>query len=350
MLNPPADLAEDALAAALERGWNLAVSSLEYRPLGFGSHHWEAVDATGTHWFVTADEVETKRHTSSETLDTGFARLRAALATAQRLRQAGLGFVVAPVRTADGEPVLRADERFAVALYPFVAGESFVWGPFPSPEHRRAVVDLLVRLHTAPAAALPDAATSDSAMSESAVSDAAFEDFSIAYRDVLEAALDPSHHMVEQGPYTRRAAELLAANAGRIRDLLGRYDGLVRTVRSQAPRLVPTHGEPHPGNTMRGADGWLLIDWDTALLAPPERDLWRPALEDESLLSAYAAATGVEPLPAALELYRLRWDVADLAAYAAQFAGPHAGGRNEAAASGYMRKLMEVSPTREAGG
>jgi spectinomycin phosphotransferase/16S rRNA (guanine(1405)-N(7))-methyltransferase len=335
MLNPPAELAEDALAAALAQGWDLKASSLEYRPLGFGSHHWEAVDASGTRWFVTADELEAKRYASSETLDTGFARLRAALITAQRLREAGLGFVVATVPTADREPVLRVGERFAVALYPFIAGQSFEFGAFPSPEHRRAVVGLLVRLHTAPGVA---------------AADAAFDDFSIPHRDELEAALDTTRDIVERGPYTRRAAELLAANAGPIRGLLDRYDGLVRTVRSEAPRPVPTHGEPHPGNTMRGAGGWLLIDWDTALLAPPERDLWRPALEDESLLAAYAAATGIEPFPPALELYRLRWDVADLAAYADQFAGPHRGGRNEAAAWGYMRKLMECPPTRDAAG
>ena len=349
MLNPPADLTEDALTATLAQGWNIGVASLEYRPLGFGSHHWEAVDATGERWFVTVDELEAKRYSSSETLDAGFARLRAALITAQRLRRAGLGFVVAPVPTADGEPVVRVGERFAVALYPFVAGQSFGYGAFPSPGHRRAVVGLLARLHTALAAAASDTA-SDTGASDSPVSDAAFEDFSIPYRDELEAPLDGSSPVVERGPYTRRAAELLAANAGPIRELLGRYDSLVQTVRSQALPLVPTHGEPHPGNTLLGADGWLLIDWDTALLAPPERDLWRPALEDESLLAAYTAATGIEPFPPALELYRLRWDIADLAAYAYQFAAPHSVGRNEAAAWGYMRNLMKLPPTRDAAG
>ncbi|WP_432843998.1 phosphotransferase family protein [Dactylosporangium sp. CA-092794] len=46
-----------------------------------------------------------------------------------------------------------------------------------------------------------------------------------------------------------------------------------RSVPADPPGLVLTHGEPHPGNTMRTGGGWLLIDWDTALLAAPERDL-----------------------------------------------------------------------------
>ena len=38
--------------------------------------------------------------------------------------------------------------------------------------------------------------------------------------------------------------------------------------------MLLTHGEPHPGNAMLAADGWRLVDWDTALVAPLERDLW----------------------------------------------------------------------------
>lgn len=333
MLHPPPDLTEDALAAALARGWNLEAAELVYRPLGFGSHHWQAADAAGTRWFVTADELEAKRHAAHETLDSGFARLRAALAAARRLRRGGLEFVVAPVPAADGEPVVRAGERFAVAVYPFVVGESFAWGDYSSPEHRRAVFDLIVRLHAAPAAAAAGALA---------------DDFTIPHRDELDAALDPAHRPVDRSPYTRRAAELLAANTEPIGGLLDHYDALVRATRPHASRLVPTHGEPHPGNTMRGADGWLLIDWDTLLLAPPERDLWRLALEDDSLPAAYAAATGIEPQPSALELYRLRWDLADLAAYAGQFAAPHPDGPNERAAWGYMSDLIESLRTRAA--
>jgi len=71
-------------------------------------------------------------------------------------------------------------------------------------------------------------------------------------------------------------------------------------------------------------------------------------LTEDALAAALARGWNLEA--SALELYRLRWDVADLAAYAAQFAGPHADGRNEAAAWGYMRKLMKLPPTRDAAG
>ena len=71
--------------------------------------------------------------------------------------------------------------------------------------------------------------------------------------------------------------------------------------------------------------GWLLIDWDTARIAPPERDLWHLDPGDGSILARYAEATGVPPLPSMLELYRLRWDLADLAMEAYRFRRHHGG-------------------------
>lgn len=44
-----------------------------------------------------------------------------------------------------------------------------------------------------------------------------------------------------------------------------------------------------------------------------------------SVLDAYAAATGVTPVPALLELYRLGWDVKDMAYDTARLLRPHTG-------------------------
>jgi spectinomycin phosphotransferase len=41
--------------------------------------------------------------------------------------------------------------------------------------------------------------------------------------------------------------------------------------------VLVTHGEPPPGNILRAAGKLRLIDWDTAGLALPERDLWSVA-------------------------------------------------------------------------
>jgi Phosphotransferase enzyme family len=312
VLTPPRDLSEDMLASALADGWGVGVSAMSYRPIGWGSHHWEVADTRGARWFLTVDELESKRGRRDEPLDETFAGLRAALRAARDLLECGASFVVAPVPGRGGEPLLRLGHQFGVALYPFVAGQRFEWGEFADPAHRRGVLDLVVALHTAPAAARRRAAS---------------EDFAIAHRDELEAALAAGSRggevTADPGPYARRAAALLAENAGPVRRLLGRYDELAG--RSRPAGMVLTHGEIHPGNTMLTADGWVLVDWDTALVAPPERDLWSLDPGDGSVLRDYVGATGVTPSQALLELYRIRWDLADLAVGVSRFRRHHPG-------------------------
>jgi spectinomycin phosphotransferase/16S rRNA (guanine(1405)-N(7))-methyltransferase len=88
---------------------------------------------------------------------------------------------------------------------------------------------------------------------------------------------------------------------------------------------VLTHGEPHPGNTLRTKDGWRLIDWDTVKIAPPERDLWLLGGD----LAAYTDTTGVDVLPEMLTLFRLRWEITDLAMEVERFRRPHTGDAND---------------------
>ena len=67
----------------------------------------------------------------------------------------------------------------------------------------------------------------------------------------------------------------------------------------------------------------MIVDWDTVLVAPPERDLWRLAQGDASVLRAYAATTGTTPNEQLVELYCVRWDLAEIASFAAEFRNPH---------------------------
>ena len=84
-----------------------------------------------------------------------------------------------------------------------------------------------------------------------------------------------------------------------------------------------THGEPHAANVLVVADQLLLIDWDTALVAVPERDLWHLDGGDGSILDAYRDATGVTPSPAAVDLYRLWWDLTEIGGYLGVLRRPH---------------------------
>ncbi len=65
-----------------------------------------------------------------------------------------------------------------------------------------------------------------------------------------------------------------------------------------------------------------LIDWDMTALARPERDLWR-VISDDQDAARYSQLTGRTVSQDALALYRLRWDLDDIAGFLAQIRSPH---------------------------
>ncbi len=58
-------------------------------------------------------------------------------------------------------------------------------------------------------------------------------------------------------------------------------------------------------------------------LAPPERDLWDLAAADRSVLAAYTEATGTVVDSGALALFRMWYDLAEIAEYVKLFRGAH---------------------------
>jgi spectinomycin phosphotransferase/16S rRNA (guanine(1405)-N(7))-methyltransferase len=296
VLTPPAELDTDALAAALTRHWGVVAATAEYLPAGFGSHHWKIADPGGGAWFVTVDDLRAGRE-AGETRVQAVDRLRRALRTARALFDGGAAFVVAPIPTAGGDVVVLVGDRYAASLFPFVEGESF---EFADDGHPGAVLELIGVVHTAPASVRLDAVV---------------DDLGVPNRWFLENPPDGA----ATGPYATRAAELLTEHADGLRAALARYDAMAAA--ADRGRDVLTHGEPHPGNTLRTKDGWRLLDWDTARLAPPERDLWLLGAD----FSGYTAATGIVPVPELLEMFRLRWALTDVAVDAARFTRPHDG-------------------------
>ena len=130
--------------------------SLEYLTIGFGSHHWRAVDTDDRPWFVTVDDVVAKRRARDEDATTVFERLRAALTTANDLRDSGADFVVAPLPGRTGTVVQRISARFALALYPFLDGVT-ANGEYGSAVDRRAVLEMVTTIHATPRTVTPDA-------------------------------------------------------------------------------------------------------------------------------------------------------------------------------------------------
>lgn len=302
MLTRPEGLSDDDVAEAVHRGWGLDVMAVEHLPVGFGSHHWKVVGPGHRSWFITVDDLAPLR-----TADMTLGRLQAALMTARQLRERGLSFVVAPVPDCDEVVVRRVGDRWAMAVYPYVDGRSEPSGRYRSADDLRAVLELLVELH----AVAPDRTA------------ARTHDFAIRRRDDLERALTQFDEPWIGGPHAEPARELLASRSTDVERRLRRLDHLAAEARARPDHRVITHGEPHAGNSLHARDGWMLVDWDSALVAPPERDLWALAGSDDAVIEAYTATTGRAVQPALLELYELTWDLTEIALAIATFRGPH---------------------------
>lgn len=309
MLSPPEGLDDRVLLGVLDEGWSLRSTSAAYLPVGAGSYHWRVDDLDAGDWFVTADDLDARREDPRESRKEVFDRLSAALGAAHALWEHGAHFVVAPVSSSDGEVLRAVGEQWAVAVYPRIDGEAFHGGQRLPVSDRLEVVDLIGRLHTVslPPSSRPRA-----------------DDYRLQNRGDLEHAVRDPAGSQDSGPYATPLAQVLREHERLILNMLAEYDDRVAHARGLTDRHVPTHGEPHAGNTMRTTQGWMLVDWDTARLAAPERDLWLLEPGDGAATSAYQAATGIELLPDLLDLFRLRWDLADLGVYIARLRAPHA--------------------------
>lgn len=315
MNTPPAtsDLDPRDIAQAMTDHWHMRVDRMTYAPLGFGSHHWlvNISGSTPQSLFVTADR---KASGSGPEVE-----LRSALTAAWHLRhQAGIEAVVAPLPTVDGEILVPVNAQWVVALYPYVSVKKSEWGAFASDKDRHRAQQLVARIHAVDPSSLP-------------LQSLQREDFAIPYRSELFARLNALTGVWEAGPYAERTRVLLERSADRIRAGFDRYDALVDDSKDAAGDWVITHGEPHAGNIIRRADGhdMVVVDWDTCAIAPRERDLWQLFPADDHTVAGIAAYLEAAGLPDAavspdrLALYRLRWDLAEIAIYADGFFNEH---------------------------
>jgi spectinomycin phosphotransferase len=303
---PPSHLDVGHLGKLLREAWGFEAVGLRYAPVGFGSHHWVASDATGERRFVTVDELDEDQVGG---LGAAFERLRRALLTARVLKDAAeLSWVVAPLVSMDGAVLHRLGGSYAAALYPFVDGRRHADGQKLEPEQRAALVGMLTRLH--------DATPTVQAL-------AGVDALDLQNRGSLEKALRELAVPWAGGPFAEQTRGVLNSNAAQLRTLLSHYDRLVSAVRASDVAWVITHGEPKPNNLLDTEAGLMFVDWDTTLIAPPARDLWMVDARDGQAVDQYTELTGRRVGKDHLRLYRLRWHLSDLAGTVRWFSAPH---------------------------
>jgi len=322
VLAEPDGLSCDQVRQVVADGWRLPVARCEYLPEGLGAHHWlgwrdgpaGARTKPRPSWFISADQGERGR------------RAEAPYAAARALADAGLDFVLAPMRAMSGRVVVPFEDwMFSVTRY--VPGRSGP-GPFANDRERADVAALLGQLHSTP----PPTGT-PRPQPQTSWPDA-------------EAALADLDRPWTGGPMGEAARALVRANAASVRV---RIDDFARRTAELLPGDVPwvlSHGEPHTANVRWTDDGRvLLVDWDTLSVRPPESDLGAVlgTADGPEPARAYVAAGGVDrPLrPELLDLFDRAWDLAEIDSYLGQLHAPHPGNADDEHALADVRRYLE---------
>lgn len=307
MRSPPTDLVPERLHHALVEGWRLRVASMQYVPEGGGGHHWKVTGDDSRPHFVTVDDLDDKNW-MGDTRAAVFEGLRRALSTAAALRNgAGLEFVVAPIAGRDGEPLRRLTGRYTVSVFPFLCGRCYPFGPYTDARLRGQALDMIAALHRSTPAVQGRAPHYVLRFS--------------GRGDLTAFLLDPDRPW-HDGPFSAAAHRLVTARAADIAQLTAGFDHLAELTSTARADPVITHGEPHPANLMSVGGRLVLFDWDTAALAPPERDISLIVTGNEGV-DRYQQAAGRELDPAVITVYRLRWYLDDLASAIRLFRNPH---------------------------
>ncbi|MGI8486061.1 MAG: phosphotransferase enzyme family protein [Thermomicrobiales bacterium] len=332
MRTQPPDLPPTLLQGTLSQFWDLHDLTLTYNPVGFGSHHWLAEAPDGQCWFVTVDDHHKGRFEFPP--ETSFDALDRAMRTAVSLRDLGLDFVVAPIPDHDGNVLHRlGDSDYSLVLFPFMEGKSGDYGKFASSNDRFETLRLIGHLHNA-TPSLPQAMPHRS-------------DLSIPRQGELAGALDSLDLAWMAGPYADQTRNLLRENRDDIVRALEIYDRLVTMIKADPTPWVITHGEPHAGNVLRLNDSGkpLLVDWDTAALAPKERDLWMLLDDSATDWTPYLKVTGDAVVSAsAIRMFQMWWDLCEIAEYASWFRKKHDDSEDARIGWGGLNECLPIKP------
>lgn len=279
MREPPPDLDTDDLLAAVRSGWDTDVSRVKHVAVGFGAHHWAAYVANRPALFVTFDRLQPTRRAED---------LEAAYAGAIALRLAGLEFVLAPLLSTTGSPIVRFGSG-ALSCTPWLDGKS--GGSLDVEWTSRA----LARLHAGPP---PDAIPRWKPLVP--------PDFVHDIERLLTPPWGP-------GPYAESARNAVAEHLADLARWTTRYHELATQARTRT--WVATHGEPHSDNQLLTEWGRYLLDWESLRLAPPERDL-RELVDTDAPVDAN---------PEMVEMFDLEWRLDEINQFASWFAAEHRG-------------------------
>lgn len=240
----------------------------------------------------------------------------AGLAVPQLLTARGIPHLLAPIPTVTGELFDEGDLTFI--LFPFVEGESGGEAVMSAPQWMELGATMRA-IHDLP----PDSELATLLRTE---------DFVPAKIGMLRQVEERIHSEEHHDDAARlELAGFFRSHREQIERLVARTEALAPLARDRARPTVICHADIHAWNVLVTPEhDIVIVDWDSAMLAPRERDLMfvdgvagGHAADPTAFYDGYG---DVELDAVVLAYYRIEWAVQDLAEFSARvFLDPDAG-------------------------
>lgn len=243
-----------ALVETVRREYGPEIERLTFVPVGWVAYCYIADCVGGERYFLKLDNNSGEIPYAASNRDF-YLPLTYELCT-QRI----LPHVACPVRTRTGQFTASFAE-YVLILFDWIEGETVGFGDL-SDDILMKLARLVGILHKS--------------ASQIELEHPFYERFDIAFEDNLVNSFDVLEHITSNDRWGKRELrELFLPRQDEILDHLRRLKELQTLAKATGKEMVVCHTDLHGGNLMTDAQGNLyILDWENAMIAPPEHDLF----------------------------------------------------------------------------
>jgi len=250
---------DELIRAVLLEQWHLEVTHLHFIPIGDSAYSYHVETQSNNSYYLKLVDQRTavgRRITAHMDFSLPLQRL---------VVEHQLAEVTAPLPQPTINGVLCVmNEPFLFALYTFIHGDTFADAYPMSPTLVQQIGQALAALHTIQ---IPEALQERSPQDSLT---APFDGGLLADLASLEVITS------QDALYLQRLREVVWPRREQIRAFLAHSQEYARKAHQTPVSLVTCHGDAWGGNMIMSPSGQLtLLDWESAVMAPPERDAFK---------------------------------------------------------------------------
>jgi spectinomycin phosphotransferase len=290
------NLTDEEIIACLRDAYGLTIEKVAFLPLGadFNTAVYRITTNNGSDYFLKLRSGEF---------------LEASVSVPKYLADLGIKQVIPPLATKT-EQLWTSLASFKAILYPYIEGSNGVEAKL-SDQQWAQFGAAIKRMHSTD-------------IRSSITNGVPRETFSSKWRETVKSFLGRIENEVFEEPVAIKMALFLKSKSSEILKLMERAENLAIMLQTQPLDYILCHADMHGWNLMIDKEGALyIVDWDTLIFAPKERDLmfigagiWDSGLtaaEEESLF--YQGYTQTKINQDAIAYYRFERIIQDIGDY-----------------------------------